>query len=80
MANDRVFIRCDGCGAWKALLSYNGGFICSYGPDVLEWIDEHGLCHPECGAVALSKPGFSLHMEDAIPSELDPSKQNAGPP
>ena len=80
MANDRVFIRCDGCGSWTMLMKYNGAFLCTWNEKVLGWLDDHGWCHPECGSVTLSKPGFSLHTEDAIPSELDPSKQNAGPP
>ncbi len=46
---------------------------------VLEWLDEHGQCHPHAFSPHLyDVPGFSLHCEGAM--ELDPAKQNAGPP
>lgn len=80
MANDRVMIKCDGCGAWKMLLKFFPGDL-STRPEngVLPWLDLHGKCHPHFFGDDLDGViGFSLHLEGA--DALDPAKQNAGPP
>ena len=62
-------------------MTYNGAFLSSSNPNVLDWLDKHGFCHPARGAVVLGgTTGFSLHTEDAIPENLAPAKQNADPP
>lgn len=77
MANDRVIIRCDYCGGWKMLLKH----FATSGPTtrdngILEWLDTHRNCGGQIGMDELPGPGFSLHTESAIGSELDPEKQN----
>ena len=80
MANDRVMIKCDGCGAWKMLLKHMGaGLYTNPEGGVLEWLDSHGECHPRAFSADLDgAPGFSLHCEGA--AALAPAKQNATPP
>jgi hypothetical protein len=79
MANDRVMIKCEGCGAWKMLLKHYPGTLATWDNQVLEWIDSHGQCHPRLYEMNLDgNPGFSLHTEGS--PELDPDKQNAPPP
>lgn len=81
MANDRIHIRCDGCGAWRMLMSHSGAGITSANDTVLRWIDSHGGCHPNAfGTADLGGiVGFSLHLDGDIGSTLDPALQNASP-
>lgn len=81
MANDRVFIKCDGCGAWKMLLKYDGARLRTTDNGILEWLDQHGMCHPHAFSHDLEGlPGFSLHTEDADSHVLAFDRQNALPP
>ena len=78
MANDRVMIRCDGCGAWKMLIKFFPGDFSTRDNGILEWIDSHGPCHFRLYDVDLANtPGFSLFCEGH--PALDPKKQNAEP-
>ena len=79
MANDRVMIKCDSCGAWKMLLKHMGGGLYPCDNGILPWLGEHGECHPHAYSTDLRGiPGFSLHCEGA--EALDPKKQNLLPP
>ena len=83
MANDRVMMRCDGCGAWMMFLKHYPGQLGTYTPEwsarFISWVDQHCQCHPHFfGAHLHDLPGFSLHCEGA--PGLDPQKQNAAPP
>ena len=81
MANDRVHIRCDGCGAWKMLLKHSGAGLHTCDNGILEWLDTHGDCHPLAFSVGLQGlAGFSLHTDDAVGGELQFGKQNSPPP
>jgi hypothetical protein len=80
MANDRVYIKCKSCGGWKMLLKYypNTGST-SRDNDILEWLDDHAVCHPKLGEPTLGRdPGFTLHTEDNHGALL-PEKQNQIP-
>ena len=80
MANDRVHIKCDGCGAWKMLLVHGAG-LGTANNGILEWIDCHCGCHPRAFASDLGGvPGFSLYTDDAVGKELDSDRANALPP
>lgn len=72
MSNDRVFIKCKGCGRWNLLLKHMGaGSYTKEGRDILDWLDSHAECHPRCYAGDLDgDPGFELHTEDAIGEAL----------
>lgn len=76
MANDRVIIKCSGCGGWKMLLKHFVGA----GPKtrdngVLDWLDSHAKCHPHWKNISLEgNPGFTLHTEESL--DLDWNKQN----
>lgn len=79
MANDRLMIKCDTCGAWKMLMKHMGAGLYTTDNGILPWVDSHGECHSRAFHVDLDGvPGFSLHCEGA--DALDPAKQNAGPP
>jgi len=79
MANDRLMIKCDGCGAWKMLMKHMGAGLYTTDNGVLPWLDSHGGCHPHAFSAHLyDVPGFSLHCEGV--DALDPAKQNAKPP
>ena len=83
MANDRVMMRCDGCGAWKMFLKHYPGDLSTYTArhqvEFLCWVDAHCACHPDFNGTSLKgNPGFSLWTEGT--NELDPDKQNAPPP
>ncbi len=66
MADDRVFLKCKGCGGYKMLLKH---FVTS-GPTtrdngILDWLDGHADCHPRRWSPSLAgDPGFTLHTED----------------
>ena len=83
MADDRIFIRCDTCGAWKMLMKHIVGALETRPNGILDWLDNHGQCHPrvlhaDLGGIV----GFSLHTEEALRdgTTLRPEKQNAEPP
>lgn len=82
MADDRVFIKCKGCGGWKMLLKH---YQSNPGPmywdnGVTEWLDKHALCHPGAFNADLGgDPGYTLHTENDIGRELDCDKQNHVP-
>lgn len=79
MANDRVMIRCEGCGAWKMLLKHFPSALGTRDNGILEWIESHCPCHPRFDLSDLGgNPGFSLLTENA--NDLDMAKQNAPPP
>ncbi len=81
MANDRIHIRCDSCGAWKMLAKHNGAGLSASDQGILEWVEAHGQCHPHVRDVDLGGVvGFSLHLDGDIGGVLDPAKQNAWPP
>jgi len=81
MANDRIFIRCDGCGAWKMLMKYFPGSLSTRDNNILVWLDAHGGCHPNMFEPDLAGVvGFSLHTESQHSEVLDPQKHNALPP
>ena len=82
MANDRVHIRCDGCGAWKMLMKFNAAGLHTADNGILEWLDAHGACHPKASGVDLGGvPGFSLYTDDdAFGEALAIGLQNAAPP
>lgn len=81
MANDRVHIKCKGCGAWKMLLSYNGTSLRPTDSEILDWLSDHGECHPNLYSPHLNgDPGFSLHTDDDVGFELAFNGQNASPP
>lgn len=79
MSNDRVYIICTGCGAWRVLLKFwPGGFTHREDNDVLAWAGRHGACHPHRYAPWLKgDPGFRLAT---MAEELDLALQNAEPP
>ena len=80
MSNDRVHIKCDGCGAWKMLLVHNGAGLGTCDNGILEWLDEHGACHPHAFSTDLhGATGFSLYTDDAVGKELPIDKQNKVP-
>lgn len=75
MANDRVMIRCDGCGEWTTMLTYSHMVPVPW-EGILGWLDAHAEHHPHCFAPHLNEvPGFSIHMESAVGRSLDPLKQ-----
>lgn len=78
MANDRVFIVCKTCGAWKMLLKHFPGSLGTRDNGILEWLDSHGACHPQYYNSDLQgNPGFKLATEDGLASGvLDWEKQN----
>lgn len=81
MSNDRVHIKCEGCGAWKMLMKHSGGGLHTCDNGILEWLDSHGSCHPNAFSTGLNgNPGFSLHTDDAVGGELDMAKANQPPP
>jgi hypothetical protein len=81
MASDRVFIRCSGCGAWKMLMKHSTGAFSTQDNGILDWLDAHGLCHPNLYNNDLGgNPGFTLHTEDDVGGALSFDKQNADPP
>jgi hypothetical protein len=80
MANDRVHIRCSGCGGWKMLMKHDGRSLHANAP-IVEWLDSHGRCHPERLSADLGgNPGFTLHMDSEVGAALAYDRQNAGPP
>ena len=90
MANDRVFIKCKGCGGWKMLLKYfPGEGLTTRDNGILEWLDTHRYCHsvyqldPEHFGLQLmtlhGDPGFTLHTEADFQNELPMNKQNRKP-
>lgn len=80
MSNDRIFLRCEGCGGWTVLAKhYPGQLYFNHNPS---WIAAHEQCHPRLYAMDLGgQVGFSLHTEDHIGTglPLDPAKQNWSP-
>ena len=83
MANDRVFIKCKACGGWKMLLKhYPPTGPTTRANNILDWLDDHRVCHPHRFDSDLQgDPGFTLHTDDdlGIDGCLLPSKQNALP-
>ena len=80
MSNDRVHIKCEGCGAWKMLLSHNGAGLTTADNGILKWLDAHGGCHPHAFDVGLEgNPGFTLHTDDDVGRELEFDKANTVP-
>ena len=80
MANDRVFIKCNGCGGWKMLLKYfpNTGST-TRDNGILKWLDAHAGCHQRAGHPDLDgDTGFELFAESGVDS-LDYEKQNTTP-
>lgn len=78
MANDRVHIKCKGCGAWKMLLTHSGAGLHVTDKDILGWLENHGGCHPRAFSADLDgDPGFSLHTDDDVGGELSFDRQNA---
>lgn len=62
------------------LLKHNGAGLGTADNGILEWLDQHGGCHPKVREVCLGGiPGFSLHTDDAVGGELRFDRQNAGP-
>ena len=81
MANDRVHIRCDGCGAWKMLIKFFPGNLSVRDNGILPWIDAHGPCHAHLYCNNLGgDPGFTLFTDDDIGLSLEPELQNTMPP
>jgi len=83
MANDRVMLRCDSCGAFMMFLKHYPGLLGTYSEDwtakFLAWTNAHCRCHPHFFHGDLcDNPGFSLHTEGS--EALDYTKQNAPPP
>jgi len=78
MADDRVFIKCDGCGGWKMLLKhYAGTGLKQSGNEIMEWLDTHSICHANQYDVTLQSPGFTLHTEEGLTDgHLQADKQN----
>ncbi len=78
MANDRVYIKCKGCGGWKMMFKYYPGELYIdkdlAGP-LLDWLGTHSQCHMRIegipGMDLGGEPCFSLHTEDAPDEELD---------
>jgi len=70
MANDRVFIRCTGCGGWRTLLKYFPSTgITTRDNGILEWLDKHAFCHINAKERLVdlgTDPGFTLHTEADI--------------
>ena len=64
MANDRVMIKCKGCGKSKMLLKFYPGGSTHRDNWVLDWLDNHRECHPRCFEDDLGgDPGFILETE-----------------
>lgn len=62
------------------LLIHNSAGLGTADNGILEWLDQHGGCHPRVLNVCLGGiPGFSLHTDDAVGSELRFDRQNKGP-
>ncbi len=73
MANDRLILRCRGCGAWKTIMKYYS-FLCWSGYDVGPFVNSHSLCGDfEAG---LDKDlRWELVSENSC-KDLDYNKQN----
>ncbi len=81
MANDRVFIKCKGCGGWKMMFKYYPGSLYIDGDLVgglINWLDTHSKCYMRLdnipGMDLGDEPCFSLHTENASVKELDPER------
>jgi len=64
MSNDRVFIKCNGCGATRALLKHHPGLLDVCDNDLVPWLNHHGNHHPRLYYADLGgDSGFSLFNE-----------------
>ncbi len=75
MANDRVFIKCKGCGGWNLLLKHLGaGSYTVEDTDILDWLDSHAECHPRCYAgepVDIPMAYFNV-LNNAVETRFNP--------
>lgn len=80
MANDRLYIKCEQCGAWTMFMKHFTGALYVHDRDKLvDWLDSHGGCHTNLYQTDLGgEPGFSLMTESSPEADrLDPALQNS---
>lgn len=62
MANDRIYVKCKGCGGYKMFFKYFPGNLTTrtnFG--IIEWLDQHTDCHPKGYDLDLGgDPGFEF--------------------
>lgn len=87
MANDRVFIKCEGCGASTMFLKHYPGMLGPMDDDdaleTMKWVEDHCQCNPNYWSSDLGGiTGFSLHTEDEFKEggQMDFSKMNLPSP
>lgn len=74
MANDRIYLKCRGCGATRSLAKYYPtlGYGVWWPDEVAQWIDKHMRCSPHFGEKDLNGDRcFDLFTESDPPSKKE---------